>query len=74
MIFLKLSVILIVLFVILTVLLAICHLLFCIYLMIRDREFIKKELMEPWKLYLILFLFICILLFYIGIVVFIIIM
>lgn len=62
------------LFVILIVLIAICHLLFCIYLMIKDREFIKKELMEPWKLYLNLFLFICILLFYIGIVVFIIMM
>lgn len=69
-----LGIILTTVFVILIVLIVICHLLFCIYLMIKEREFIKKELMEPWKLYLNLFLFICILLFYIGIVVFIIMM
>ncbi|XWX31183.1 hypothetical protein WGPJNHAJ_CDS0136 [Staphylococcus phage PG-2021_19] len=62
------------LFVILILLIVICHVLFCIYLMIKDREFIKKELMEPWKLYLNLFLAIFILLFYIGNVVFIIMM
>ena len=62
------------LFVILIVLASMCHLSFCIYLMFKEKEFIKKELMEPWKLYLNLFLFICILLFYIGSVVFIIMM
>lgn len=58
-------------FVIFIVLVAILHTLFCIYLTIVERDFIKEELMNSWYLYLNLFLFICTLIFYIWIVIFI---
>ncbi|VEV88363.1 hypothetical protein, partial [Staphylococcus phage Stab23] len=50
---------------ILLILVAICHTLFCIYLAIVEREFIKREVMRGWKLNLSLVLFICSLLLYI---------
>ena len=59
-------------FLIFLVLAAVCHVLFCIYLSIVEMEFIKKELMKSGYLYLNLFLFICVLVFYICLVLFII--
>ncbi|WBF81687.1 hypothetical protein [Staphylococcus virus vB_SurM-PSU5] len=52
-------------FLILLILVAVCHTLFCIYLSIVEREFIKREVMKGWQLNLNLVLFICVLLFYV---------